>query len=175
MIKKTLGLTLMTSLFTILLILLRFTSGGSVTRKVLSLETSSTPAVGRNLVRVIRVVDGDTFVIEGGIHVRLIGINSPELPNQCFSREALEKAQSILVGSYVYLEKDISENDRYGRLLRYVYKNNELVNETMVRGGYAYSIAYPPDTKNQKLFLAAQDEAKSAKRGIWGKCKINTP
>ncbi|MDO8429643.1 MAG: thermonuclease family protein, partial [Candidatus Daviesbacteria bacterium] len=75
----------------------------------------------------------------------------------------------------VLLEKDISETDKFGRLLRYVYIEEKdqliLVNEELVRGGFAKASSYPPDIKFSEKFLEYEREARSSNRGLWGSCK----
>src|SRR3989344_572525 len=77
-------------------------------------------------VKVVRVVDGDTIEIEGGQIILYIGIDTPETVHpqktvECFGREASRKNKELVEGKFVQLEKDVSEVDKYGRLLRYVY------------------------------------------------------
>lgn len=138
---------------------------------------SSSPAPS-GFVVVTRVVDGDTIVIEGDRKVRLIGVNTPETvdprrPVQCFGHEASNFTKSLLEGHAVKLEKDISETDKYGRLLRYVYSDDgTFVNLALVQGGYAQVNTYPPDVAHTKEFQAAQADAKAAKRGLWGSCPV---
>ena len=122
---------------------------------------------------VARVVDGDTIVLEDGRKVRYIGIDTPETkhpskPVGCYGQEAAAFNKQLVDGQTVRLEKDISETDRYGRLLRYVYVGETMINETLVREGYARASTYPPDVKYQTLFQAAQTQARGAKRGLWG-------
>ena len=69
------------------------------------------------------------------------------------------------------MEKDVSEVDRYGRLLRYVYIENQMVNETLVLEGFAVSKAYPPDVKYQEVFDEAEEEALYKGIGLWGFCE----
>ncbi len=144
--------------------------------------TSSTIVTAR--ARVTRVIDGDTIELEGGQKVRYIGIDTPETkkprtPVQCFGQEAYTKNKELVEGHEVMLERDVSETDRYGRLLRYVYlpKENKnasgeaiFVNDYLVRQGYAFSSTYPPDVKYQESFLEAQQEAREASRGLWHSC-----
>jgi micrococcal nuclease len=116
--------------------------------------------------RVIQVIDGDTIAIDGGYHVRYIGIDAPEKGEFCYLES--ERANKELVeGKRVRLEKGISEKDRYGRLLRYVYVDDTFVNVEMVRQGYACAKAYPPDVKYQVYLEAVEKEARQTKRGIW--------
>ncbi len=131
------------------------------------------PTIG--LVQVARVVDGDTIVIDGGEYVRLIGMNTPETvspkkPVECYGPEASERTKELLTGQTVRLERDVDERDKYGRLLRYVYLNQEFVNLELVQEGYAKAYPFPPNTKYRPLFTAAQKQAKAAHLGLWGAC-----
>jgi micrococcal nuclease len=129
----------------------------------------------------VRVIDGDTFdVAVGGAtqRVRIIGVDAPETNGApiCFGREATEKVTELLseAGGRMQLEKDVSETDRYGRILRYVWLETSsgrvMLNEEMVRLGYAQVSTFPPDVKYQERFLGAQREAKAGNRGLWGAC-----
>ncbi len=131
-------------------------------------------------VLVTAVVDGDTIEIEGGQRVRLIGVNTPETVDprravQCFGKEASAYTKSLIEGKRVRLEKDVSEVDKYGRLLRYVYlPDGTFINLKLVQGGYAQASAYPPDTAHKDAFQTAQTEAKEAQRGLWGSCQSSS-
>jgi len=125
-----------------------------------------------NLVRVIRVIDGDTIEIEGGHRIRYIGIDTPETvhpskPIECFGKEASSKNSELVSGKEIRLEKDVSETDKYGRLLRYVWVGDIFVNDYLVRQGYAKASSYPPDIKYQDQFREAEQEARDAGRGLW--------
>lgn len=133
-------------------------------------------------VHVTKVIDGDTIEIESGEHVRYIGVDTPETVHpkksiQCFGKEASNKNKALVEGKEVYLEKDISDKDRYGRLLRYIYLPNPdapeeviFVDEYLIEQGYGTVITYPPDVKYHKQLLAAQKTAQEEKRGLWGAC-----
>ena len=138
---------------------------------------SPTPTPQRVEARVVDVVDGDTIDVEidGAFYrVRYIGIDTPETvhpdkPVERFGPEAAEANRQLVEGALVYLEKDVSETDHYGRLLRYIFlADGVFVNAELVRQGYAQVSTYPPDVKYQELLLAAQAEAREAKRGLWG-------
>ena len=124
----------------------------------------------RVLKDVIKIIDGDTIEIEmnGQIYrVRYIGMDTPEKDEPFFS-EATEANRQLVEGKTVILEKDVSETDRYGRLLRYVYlEDGTFVNAELVRLGYAQVATYPPDVKYQDVFLQLQTEAREAGRGLW--------
>jgi len=133
-------------------------------------EVISTPNSNRQEVKVIRVIDGDTIEIEGGQRVRYIGIDTPER-DACFSSESTAKNKELVDGKTISLEKDVSEKDRYGRLLRYVYVGDTLVNEVLVKEGYAQVYTYPPDVKYNEKFSAAQREARDSNKGLWSACQ----
>lgn len=124
---------------------------------------------------VTRVIDGDTIVIEGGEVVRYIGIDTPEVAQgrECYSTEASNKNKELVEGKMVRLEKDVSEKDRYQRLLRYVYIGDTFVNEYLVREGYATAITYPPDVKYQELFRLAERQARESNKGLWKECGLS--
>jgi len=127
---------------------------------------------------VTRVVDGDTIDVQIDDKVeriRLIGINTPETkdprkPVECFGVEAYEEALRILDGRYVRLESDDTQQDRdyYGRLLRYVYRDDGLFyNHHMIEMGYAYEYTYRVPYRYQSQFKEAQQNATQQKRGLW--------
>lgn len=122
-------------------------------------------------VRVDRVIDGDTIMVSGRQRVRYVGVNTPEVGDdpQYFGPEAAIFNEQLVEGRKVYLEKDVSEKDRFGRLLRFVYAGGILVNAELVREGYARAKVYPPDTRHAQCFAALEREAREGKRGIWGK------
>jgi len=109
--------------------------------------------------KVTQVIDGDTIVIEGGYHVRYIGIDAPE-KDESYYLEAKQANEELVEGKKVRLEKDISNKDKYGRLLRYVYVDGTFVNAEMVRQGYACAKAYLPDVKYQVYLEAMEKEAR---------------
>jgi micrococcal nuclease len=126
---------------------------------------------------VVRVVDGDTIVvaIDGEqARLRYIGIDTPETvhpdkPVEWMGPEASAANKALVEGKTVYLEKDISETDQYGRLLRYVFlEDGTFVNAELVRLGYAQVSTYPPDVRYVDLYLEMQRAAQAAGRGLWG-------
>lgn len=140
-------------------------------------EQTKAPAT-QNLFLVTRVIDGDTIEIEGGQKIRYIGIDTPETvdprkPVQCFGVEASNKNKELVSNKKVRLEKDVSDIDRYGRLLRYVYVDDLFVNLELVKEGFAYSSTFPPDVKYQNQFIEAQQLAREQGKGLWGSCPVN--
>lgn len=138
-------------------------------------KSSKSDAPATEKVLAIRVIDGDTIEIEGGERVRYLGIDTPETTGprkllQCFGREASERNKELVEGKYVRLEKDISDKDKYNRLLRYVYVDDKFVNLELVKDGFAHTLTIPPDVKYQDQLLAGEREARESKRGLWREC-----
>mgnify|MGYP002622540439 CR=1 FL=1 len=123
--------------------------------------------------RVQRVVDGDTLLLVGGERVRLIGIDTPEsvkpdTPPEPFGREASAFTKKLAEGQEVRLEFDRHREDQYGRTLAFVYIGELLLNEEIVRQGYSRAeTRFHFRSDFQKRFLAAEREARDARRGIW--------
>ena len=123
---------------------------------------------------VTKVIDGDTIILESGEVVRYIGIDAPEISRseECFSQESTDKNKELVLGKSVRLEKDVSETDRYGRLLRIVWAEDLFVNDFLVREGFAKASTYPPDVKYSKQFVEAEKEARENNRGLWLACPV---
>jgi len=162
------------------------TSGAPISGTVTISENAgatSTSVVGYEWHPVLKVVDGDTLVIEmdgKNVTLRLIGLDTPETvdprkPVQCFGKEASEKAKQILTGTSVRIEMDPSQGelDKYGRLLAYVYVQADvrpegiLVNEYMIAEGYGHEYTYNLPYRYQAEFKAAERRAREEKRGLW--------
>jgi micrococcal nuclease len=125
--------------------------------------------------KVIRVIDGDTIVIEGGERVRYIGMDAPETvdpkkPIQCYGPEASAENKLLVEGKIVRLEKDTTDKDIYGRLLRYVWLGDTNIDLELVQLGFAYSDPFPPNTKYEKQIFDAESSARSAHLGLWSSC-----
>ncbi len=129
---------------------------------------------------VTKVIDGDTIIVDDKFTIRLIGIDTPETvdprrPVGCFGKEASNETKSLLSNQRVILEKDVSDTDKYSRLLRYVFLPLEegkllFVNDYLVREGFAKVYTYPPDVKYNEQLREAEKEARENNRGLWGKC-----
>lgn len=135
-----------------------------------STSASSNQTLGEvansGVVAITRVIDGDTIEITGRRQLRYIGIDTSER-GDCFGAESTQKNKELVEGKTVRLEKDVSETDRYGRLLRYVWVEDVMVNEELVRSGFASVSTYPPDVKYVERFRALEQEAREANRGLW--------
>jgi micrococcal nuclease len=150
------------SVFVLLLVAIGYTAftgffsfNGSQT-----VTTISPTAIGDRAV-VARVIDGDTFELTDGMRVRLIGIDTTEKGEKCY-KEGKDRLKELVEGKDVILEKDLTDKDRYGRLLRYVYVNDTFVNLLLAREGLAKMYTIKPDVKYQKqieeAFLLARNE-----------------
>jgi micrococcal nuclease len=139
---------------------------------------------------VTRVIDGDTLKLENGERVRLIGIDTPELHEsdklyrdsqrthqdiqtiKALGKRAYEFTRNLVEGKRVSLEFDVERQDKYGRLLAYVYlKDGTFVNAEIVKQGYASLMTYPPNVKYADLFLKLYREARENRRGLWSNAK----
>lgn len=138
------------------------------------------PNTSKDKLYVTRVIDGDTILLNSGEKLRYIGIDTPEINlgknPECFALKAKEFNKKLVEKTEIKIEKDVSDKDKYRRLLRYVYVNNEstssaiFVNEYLVRQGYAIVSTYPPDVKYIEDLLLAQKEARENNRGLWKEC-----
>jgi micrococcal nuclease len=123
---------------------------------------------------VVDVVDGDTIKVkldqDGGTYsVRYIGMDTPEstIQHEPFGKEASEKNAELVSGKKVTLFKDVSETDKYNRLLRYVFVDDIFVNYELVKQGFANSATYPPDVSCVDLFRETENRARSSLLGLW--------
>ncbi len=141
-------------------------------------ETGSPPRARLETVRILRVIDGDTVVTHSGDRIRYIGVDTPETrhprrPVECLGAEAKELNRKLVEGKVVILETDVSETDRYGRSLRYVFLPNArgrpafFVNAELAALGLARAKFYPPDVSRKNRIREAERSARLAGKGIW--------
>jgi micrococcal nuclease len=150
---------------------------------------AATPAVlpipeGNGWAWVYRVVDGDTIDVEdefgNRFRVRMIGIDTPETvapnrPVECFGPEAAQRTREYVLGRWVWLERDVSQTDRYGRALRYVWtEEGGNLNAQLVYEGYARLATFPPDVKYAQWFLDMERLAREKGHGLWSGCPVRT-
>ena len=126
----------------------------------------------QEIVEVAEVIDGDTIRLKSGRFLRYIGIDTPER-EECFYEEAKEENKKFLQEGKIRIVKDVSENDKYGRLLRYVYLGHASISHHLVREGFARAANFPPDEKFKEELKAAEVDARENGRGMWGEdvCK----
>lgn len=125
---------------------------------------------------VLRVVDGDTIVINyngNAEKVRLIGIDTPESVHPDNSKNTKEGIKTSnytkqrLAGKTVGIELDVQERDKYGRILAYVYVDGKMYNKELLELGYAKVATYPPNVKYVEEFTKIQEKAREDKVGLW--------
>lgn len=141
-------------------------------------ETKTNDSKNRIDVEVVSIMDGDTIKVkyDGETKkVRYLLVDAPEmyhkqLGEQPFGREAQTRNREILNNAkQVSIEFDVGEHeDKYGRLLAYIYADGKSVQEQLIREGLVrVGYIYEPNTTNVKAFEKIQDEAKSSRKGIW--------
>ena len=131
---------------------------------------------------VVSITDGDTVRIQygsGGTSepVRLIGIDAPEI-GACLADAATAALSELLADFEIYLTTDVSDRDRFDRLLRYLWlEDGTLVNEAMVARGLARARQFPPDTAEADRLEDAQALARTNEAGLWapGACPAAAP
>jgi micrococcal nuclease len=122
-----------------------------------------------------RTIDGDTLLLEDGTRVRLIGIDTPEIarddrPAEPWAEEAAQWVGDRVTGKEIRLEFDFERYDRYERTLAYVYLDDLLLNEEIIRQGFSRAqLQYNYSARMKKRFQKAEEEARNAGRGIWSK------
>lgn len=132
------------------------------------------PPAKPGLYRVTAVHDGDTVTVRTNDReekVRLIGIDAPELAQKPWGGRAKAHLEEILSASdrTVSLEYDIEKQDRYGRRLAYLRtKGGEMVNQRMLKDGYAVLLTIPPNVRYVEALRKAQADARKGGLGIWG-------
>ena len=132
--------------------------------------------------QVTYVIDGDTVVVRldsGGesVHVRLIGIDTPEIahdgrPGECFGSRASRLARRLALRRQVRLEPGRERHDRYGRLLAYVrvVGGPDDLERTLLAAGAARTLAIAPNTDRAAAYAEVERAAHRAGRGLWGAC-----
>lgn len=116
---------------------------------------------------VVKVIDGDTLDIETGERIRLSGIDSPER-GECYYKESKSALANLTLNKTIAIQQDITNKDKYGRLLRYIYLEDFLVNEYLVREGHAKVYdKYKDDTSKYILLKNSEVEAVFKNKGIW--------
>lgn len=117
------------------------------------------------------VIDGDTVdVIMDGeeYRVRYIGMDTPER-GDAFYDEAKQANMDLVKGETIIMVKDVSETDRHGRLLRYIYlEDGTFVNGALVAEGFARVSTFPPDVAESDYLKSLQEDARVNGRGLWG-------
>lgn len=143
--------------------------------------TALIAALALEKVTVGRVVDGDTIETSDGRKIRFVGVNTPESTtrHEPYGKEASNYTKSKLSGKEIWLQKDVSNTDRYGRYLRVIWlaiptddmneseMRAKMFNADLVLNGYAEPSTYPPDVKYSEYFVKFAREARANNKGLW--------
>lgn len=166
-----------TALVTLIVAILTY-----VYQKPIQKAIQSAPEVVASDYTVVEADDGDTVKVKMGDKVetvRFIGVDTPETHDprkavQCFGQQASDFTKNLLLGKQVRLESDPNDSDRdkYKRLLRYVYLNDELINAKLIKEGYGFAYVVFPFTKIDE-FRQYESEARAANKGLWAGCTVN--
>ena len=113
---------------------------------------------------VTKVIDGDTLVVAGGEHVRLLGIDADEKGAPCYDASKY-RLEALVLNKQISLEKDITDVDQYGRCLRAVFLGEENIGLQLVKEGVAVARFYPPDVKYREQISLAEQSAMQNKTG----------
>jgi endonuclease YncB( thermonuclease family) len=145
-------------------------------------KTKNYGAIQDNLHKVARVIDGDTFEVEGDrkgetITVRILNISAPD-KGECYYSESKKALKDLIDDREVELRKDISGVDDFNRLLRHVIlpsqtekDDNVLVGQHMVKKGYARSLPSYPNVLYKTYLVRFDTSAQNNKVGAWGACE----
>ncbi len=99
---------------------------------------------------VIGVIDGDTFVINSGEKIRLLCVDAPE-KNRKGYEESKEFLELAILNREVILNSSITDKDKYSRLLRYVYVDDNFINKIVLAKGYGNLMIIPPEECTELL------------------------
>jgi len=155
-------------------------SGGKVGEKKIEGEISGTEQDCSNIPELpdkalklaTKIIDGDTFIIEGGYSVRILGIDADERGYPCYDA-AKTGLEELILNKEVRLEKGIEDLDQWCRYLRYVFLDDENISLTLVKEGLAVARFSPEDVKYREEVALAEKEAKDNKVGCeWSETKI---
>ena len=130
---------------------------------------------------VVRAVDGDTIRVDRNgeeIVVRFIGLDTPETvapdrPVECYGPEASARTAELVDGGQVWLEYDEASGltDKYDRTLAFIWLDQRtMLNELLIREGFAEEVTYTEGYAHQRDFRDAEDAARNGGVGLWGAC-----
>ncbi len=162
MVKKTIILPIL-----LLILILSLFLSGCVTQQAIK----NTDLQNKEKTIVTKIIDGDTVVIQGGEHVRLLGIDTPEKGEPYYS-DAKNYLETRVFMKEVYIESDAEDKDQYDRLLRYIWLDDSLVNLEIVQHGLAIARFYD-NMKYKTEIQEAEALAINQKIGIWSQLDNN--
>lgn len=149
-------------------------------------KTKNYGAIQENLHAVVRVVDGDTFEVEGErkdevVTVRILNVDAPER-GECFFDESKNALEKLIGERKVKLVKDVSGADSYGRLLRHVFvpsgtekEDDLMVSKDLIENGFVRALPVYPNIAYKDYLIKFETSARKNEKGAWGKCQDNLP
>ena len=133
---------------------------------------------GESEATVTRVIDGDTIELEGGVRIRYLLVDTPEVSGgaECFGDNAKQMNSDLVLGKTVQIHYDVQCTDNFGRTLAYVTVDGQEVNTLLVQRGYACVLFIAPNGEaRREEFENLELDAKNARRGLWGSCNPLPP
>lgn len=133
---------------------------------------------GESEAKVTRVIDGDTIELEGGVRIRYLLVDTPEVSGtaECYGENAKQMNTDLVLGKTVQIHYDVQCTDNFNRTLAYVTVDGQEVNTLLVQRGYACVLHIPPNGEaRREEFENLQLDAKNARRGLWGACNPLPP
>ena len=149
---------------------------------ILTAPPSPSASRATETARVVRVIDGDTVILDDGRKVRYLGLDAPEIsrtPFDPYGPEAFSLNHDLVQAKEVRLEYDTNKTDSYGRTLAFVYVQKGgrwiCVNAALIREGLARTLFVPPNDRYKRYFRKLEDEAFRARRGMWSEVIDHPP
>jgi micrococcal nuclease len=122
-----------------------------------SVASKNATCSAQDSVIVTKVIDGDTLVVEGGSHIRLLGIDADEKNYPCYNAAKI-RLEALVLNKKVVLEKDQTDTDQYGRCLRTLFLNGENINKKLVKEGLVVARFYDPDIAHKDEISLAEHQ-----------------
>lgn len=142
-----------------------YKNGEAVKNSNSSTVCKGMPDLPDNSLKIVtKIIDGDTFLIEGGSPVRILGIDTDEKGDVCYQL-AKDRLEEIILNKEVVLEKGEESLDKYCRYLRYVFLDDKNISLELIKEGLAASLFFLKDTKYKKEIIEAEKETKENKIG----------
>jgi micrococcal nuclease len=136
----------------------------------------ATETADKDVATVVRVIDGDTVELEDQRVVRYLLVDAPEVAHnstevdECFGPEATALNSELVLNRQVTLTYDVERQDRFERMLAYLWLDGRMVNRVLVERGYARVLVIEPNDEYAAEFEALEAEARAAGRGLWWAC-----
>lgn len=122
-------------------------------------------------VKVVEVIDGDTFILEGNVSVRITSIEAPAL-EYCLGPEAKTRLEELVLGKRVMLKE--TTHDQFQRILALVYQGDKFINQILLEEGWGRYKSSNRHSQADNLIEAGQ-QARDKKQGVYGKCTLTDP